>query len=85
MCLRVRRAPDYLSSIRIPGRTVNAAGEAAVIETRGRLDPGFGIRAVLIADAMLALVLIDHALRVRARINRLAINKKDHGVAATCR
>lgn len=55
------------SSIRIPGKTVSATGEAAVIETHGRHDPCVGIRAVPIAEAMLALVLIDHALRDRAQ------------------
>lgn len=55
------------SSIRIPGATVNTAGEPAVIETHGRHDPCVGIRAVPIAEAMLALVLVDHALRDRAQ------------------
>lgn len=55
------------SSIRIPGKTVSAAGEPAMIETYGRHDPCVGIRAVPIAEAMLALVLIDHALRDRAQ------------------
>ena len=55
------------SSIRLPRRTVNLAGEAAVVETHGRHDPCVGIRATPIAEAMLALVLIDHALRHRAQ------------------
>ncbi|MBA3581828.1 MAG: chorismate synthase [Gammaproteobacteria bacterium] len=55
------------SSIRVPGRTINAQGEATDISTKGRHDPCVGIRAVPIAEAMLALVLMDHALRHRAQ------------------
>ena len=55
------------SSIRLPRRTVNLAGESVIIETHGRHDPCVGIRATPIAEAMLALVLIDHALRQRAQ------------------
>ena len=55
------------SSIRLPRRTINQQGEAAMIETQGRHDPCVGIRATPIAEAMLALVLIDHALRHRAQ------------------
>lgn len=55
------------SSIRLPRRTVNANGEAVTIETTGRHDPCVGIRATPIAEAMLACVLIDHALRHRAQ------------------
>jgi len=55
------------SSIRLPRRSVNLAGEAAIVETHGRHDPCVGIRATPIAEAMLALVLIDHALRHRAQ------------------
>ncbi len=55
------------SSIRIPGKTVRTSGEPALIETHGRHDPCVGIRAVPIAEAMLALVLMDHALRDRAQ------------------
>ena len=55
------------SSIRLPRRTVNAKGEAVTIETTGRHDPCVGIRATPIAEAMLACVLIDHALRNRAQ------------------
>ncbi len=55
------------SSIRLPRQTVNLAGEAAIVETHGRHDPCVGIRATPIAEAMLALVLIDHALRHRAQ------------------
>lgn len=55
------------SSIRLPGRTVNLAGEPVEVVTKGRHDPCVGIRATPICEAMLALVLIDHALRHRAQ------------------
>ena len=55
------------SSIRIPGRTINSGGEKSEVVTRGRHDPCVGIRATPIAEAMLALVLMDHALRHRGQ------------------
>src|SRR5438105_1559208 len=55
------------SSIRLPRRTIDVEGHAATIETTGRHDPCVGIRATPIAEAFLALVLIDHALRHRAQ------------------
>jgi chorismate synthase len=55
------------SSILIPGRSVNLQGEPVDVRTKGRHDPCVGIRATPIAEAMLALVLIDHALRHRAQ------------------
>ena len=55
------------SSIRLARRSVDLAGEAVSVETHGRHDPCVGIRATPIAEAMLALVLIDHALRQRAQ------------------
>ena len=55
------------SSIRIPRRTVDTKGEAVTVETTGRHDPCVGIRATPIAEAMLACVLMDHALRHRAQ------------------
>lgn len=55
------------SSIRVPGRTVDISGDSTMIETHGRHDPCVGIRAVPIAEAMLALVLMDHALRDRGQ------------------
>jgi len=63
----VRMAIKPTSSIRLPRRTVDLAGEPAIVETHGRHDPCVGIRATPIAEAMLALVLIDHALRHRAQ------------------
>ena len=55
------------SSIRLPGRTINLHGEPVEVVTKGRHDPCVGIRATPIAEAMLALVLMDHALRHRAQ------------------
>ncbi len=55
------------SSIRVPRDSINRAGEPTVVETLGRHDPCVGIRATPIAEAMVALVLIDHALRHRAQ------------------
>ena len=63
----VHMAIKPTSSIRLPRRSVNLAGEAATVETHGRHDPCVGIRAAPIAESMLALVLIDHALRHRAQ------------------
>ena len=55
------------SSIRLGGQTVDVAGEATDVITKGRHDPCVGIRAVPIAEAMLAIVLLDHALRQRGQ------------------
>ena len=55
------------SSLRLPGRTINLRGEPVEVVTQGRHDPCVGIRATPIAEAMLALVLMDHALRHRAQ------------------
>jgi chorismate synthase len=55
------------SSIRLPRRTIDARGNATTVETTGRHDPCVGIRATPIAEAMLACVLMDHALRHRAQ------------------
>jgi len=55
------------SSIRLPRRSINKAGEPVTVSTEGRHDPCVGIRATPIAEAMLALVLMDHALRHRAQ------------------
>ena len=54
------------SSLRLPGRSVNLAGEPVEVITEGRHDPCVGIRATPIVEAMLALVLMDHLLRHRA-------------------
>ncbi|MDX7786964.1 chorismate synthase [Aeromonas caviae] len=55
------------SSITVPGKTITTSGEATEMITKGRHDPCVGIRAVPIAEAMLALVLMDHLLRHRAQ------------------
>jgi chorismate synthase len=55
------------SSIRLARRTIDKAGNATTIETHGRHDPCVGIRATPICEAMLALTLMDHALRHRAQ------------------
>ncbi|XOV77378.1 MAG: chorismate synthase [Aestuariibacter sp.] len=55
------------SSISIPGETIDIEGKSAEVITKGRHDPCVGIRAVPIAEAMLALVLMDHLLRHRAQ------------------
>ncbi|MCU0833011.1 MAG: chorismate synthase [Chromatiaceae bacterium] len=55
------------SSIRLPGRTIDAQGQPTEIVTTGRHDPCVGIRATPIAEAMLALVLMDHWLRQRGQ------------------
>ncbi|TQS67771.1 chorismate synthase, partial [Salmonella enterica subsp. enterica serovar Typhimurium] len=55
------------SSITVPGRTIYRAGEEVEMITKGRHDPCVGIRAVPIAEAMLAIVLMDHLLRHRAQ------------------
>ena len=55
------------SSILIPGKSINKAGEPVDVVTKGRHDPCVGIRATPIAEAMLALVLMDHLLRHRGQ------------------
>ena len=55
------------SSIRTPRRSIDKEGTPSMVETFGRHDPCVGIRATPIAEAMLALVLMDHALRHRAQ------------------
>ena len=55
------------SSIRLPGDTVDINGQATEVVTKGRHDPCVGIRATPIAEAMLALVLMDHVLRHRGQ------------------
>ena len=63
----VNMALKPTSSITVPGKTINTSGEATEMITKGRHDPCVGIRAVPIAEAMLALVLMDHLLRHRAQ------------------
>jgi len=56
------------SSLTTPGRTVDIDGNEAEAVTKGRLDPCVGIRATPIAEAMVALVLMDHLLRHRGQV-----------------
>ena len=55
------------SSITVPGETINRSGESTELITKGRHDPCVGIRAVPIAEAMLAIVILDHLLRHRGQ------------------
>jgi len=55
------------SSIQVPGRTIDVAGNPVDVITTGRHDPCVGLRATPIAEAMLALTLMDHYLRHRAQ------------------
>jgi len=65
--LEVSIAIKPTSSIISPRETINLQGEATEVVTKGRHDPCVGIRATPIAEAMLALVVIEHALRQRAQ------------------
>lgn len=58
------------SSLRLPAQSINIYGKSVQVVTEGRHDPCVGIRAVPIAEAMLALVLMDHVLRHRAQNKR---------------
>jgi chorismate synthase len=62
----VRMAVKPTSSILQPMRTIDTAGKETEIQTKGRHDPCVGIRAVPVAEAMVACVLADHLLRHRA-------------------
>jgi chorismate synthase len=63
------------SSIRLPRRTIDTRGRATTVATTGRHDPCVGIRATPIAEAMLACVLMDHALRHRAQCGDVRMEK----------
>jgi chorismate synthase len=65
--LRCSIALKPTSSITVPGKTIDAEGQATEMRTTGRHDPCVGIRATPIAEAMVALVLMDHVLRNRAQ------------------
>jgi chorismate synthase len=60
------------SSILIPRPSIDTQGNAVEVLTKGRHDPCVGIRATPIAEAMLALVIIDHALQHRAQCGDVA-------------
>lgn len=55
------------SSITLPGRSIDVSGNPVEVVTKGRHDPCVGIRATPIAEAMMALTLMDHLLRHRAQ------------------
>lgn len=55
------------SSLRIPGKSINSNGEAIDVITEGRHDPCVGIRATPIAEAMMAITIMDHIMRHRAQ------------------
>lgn len=61
------------SSLRLPGRTVDVRGDEVEVITTGRHDPCVGIRATPIAEAMMALVLMDQALRHRAQCGDVGV------------
>ncbi|CAM4472616.1 MAG: Chorismate synthase [Legionella sp.] len=64
--IEVSMALKPTSSITTPGKTMNVFGEEVTVVTKGRHDPCVGIRAVPIAEAMMAIVLMDHYLRQKA-------------------
>ena len=70
------------SSIRLSGETVDRDGSATSIATLGRHDPCVGIRATPIAEAMVALVLLDHMLRQRGQNGGVAVSTPVIGAAA---
>jgi len=71
--LKLSLALKPTSSIMIPGKTLNKSGEEVELVTKGRHDPCVGVRATPIAEAMTALILMDHLLRQRAQnFDRLA-------------
>jgi chorismate synthase len=63
----VKMALKPTSSLRLPGRSVAIDGQPVEVVTKGRHDPCVGIRATPIAEAMLAMVIMDHMLRQRAQ------------------
>ncbi|AVP98395.1 chorismate synthase [Ahniella affigens] len=71
--IRTRIAIKPTSSLRLPGQTVNTQGEPVEVITKGRHDPCVGIRATPIAEAMLALVLMDQAMRHRAQCGDVGV------------
>ena len=72
--LRVSIAIKPTSSILSPKQSVDLEGKPMTIQTKGRHDPCVGIRATPIAEAMLALVLMDHALRHRAQCGDVKVS-----------
>jgi len=75
--LEVSIAIKPTSSIITPRQTIDTAGESAEVVTKGRHDPCVGIRATPIAEAMLALVVMEHALRHRAQNADVSVSTPD--------
>ena len=80
--VRVSMAIKPTSSIRVPRPSIDTDGNPSEVETFGRHDPCVGIRATPIAEAMLALVLMDHALRHRAQCGDVQVNTPGHRAPA---
>ena len=74
--LVVHLAIKPTSSIRLPRRSVDRQSQATTVETHGRHDPCVGIRAAPIAQALLALVVMDHVLRHRAQCGDVTLPVK---------
>lgn len=74
--ITVNLAVKPTPSIAIPGQTIDIDNQAAAISVHGRHDPCVGIRAVPVAEAMLALVLMDHVLRSVVRTGHFWKNRK---------
>ena len=74
--LEVSMAIKPTSSILSPRESIDIAGNTTEVITKGRHDPCVGIRATPIAEAMLALVVMDHALRHRAQCGDVAVDLK---------
>ncbi|MDX3775228.1 chorismate synthase [Chromatiaceae bacterium AAb-1] len=75
--IQVSIALKPTSSISIAGKSINRSGEPVELVTKGRHDPCVGIRAVPIAEAMLAIVLLDHFLRHRAQNQDVEVTTPD--------
>lgn len=69
------------SSLRLPGRSIDADGNPVEVITTGRHDPCVGIRAAPIAEAMMAIVLMDHYLRQRGQNGDVMVSTPDIGQA----
>ena len=75
--IEVSLAIKPTSSIMTPRNSITLAGDATVVQTKGRHDPCVGIRATPIAEALLALVLMEHALRQRAQCGDVHVDTPD--------
>ncbi len=80
--LEVSIAVKPTSSINTPRESIDTAGQSVQVVTHGRHDPCVGIRATPIAEAMLALVVMEHALRHRAQCADVVVGLKPINAAA---